>query len=485
MMTTKTDAELMPPPPPPPPGRALKRKGISVLEEDEYTSSIETIIERDFFPEIPKLKNQLEWVRAVNSGDVTTIRQAQLNIARRRAGLQTPAVSETPLLAATPGTQTLRTPAMTPLPTETPNLLGASPAPSLVQQQAAAAAAAAAGQPAAPKMGLDEFFSQYTSEDNDSFSQLQEQALKRKRMRYADLLEPSERPLLLEGPYSTDEYGTSGQQPEALRSWAHKPLNTLYYGHTTLKALPYTLSELEHDARAPPKRLQHKATRLPSEDEPAPPEAAADPRAAAPTAAAAAGEEQQADAAGVDPSAARQLQGTRGYVYLKTPSLAPGVEASPLMTWGDIESTPLRLEADDFPGISERDLQGPQFSMPKLTDRDTRARALAQRATASLQRKAASRGATPNIHGSTPGGRTPGAATPKALSAAGHKLIANVVRLGKKAPSADAQLRASYGTPKLPHAASTPRRGSSATPTPVRAVRSDAEAKPASLGRVS
>jgi protein DGCR14 len=33
-----------------------------------------------------------------------------------------------------------------------------------------------------------------------------------------------------------------------------------------------------------------------------------------------------------------------GYGFMGTPSPAPGVDESPLMTWGEIESTPFRLQ---------------------------------------------------------------------------------------------------------------------------------------------
>lgn len=33
-----------------------------------------------------------------------------------------------------------------------------------------------------------------------------------------------------------------------------------------------------------------------------------------------------------------------------TPSIVPGVDASPLMTWGDIEGTPMLLDARATPG---------------------------------------------------------------------------------------------------------------------------------------
>lgn len=35
-----------------------------VLDEDEWTERIEAIIERDYFPDVPKLQNKLEWLQA-------------------------------------------------------------------------------------------------------------------------------------------------------------------------------------------------------------------------------------------------------------------------------------------------------------------------------------------------------------------------------------------------------------------------------------
>jgi hypothetical protein len=48
----------MPPPAPRPP-----RPKVTVLEEDDWTEKLEAIIQRDYFPDVPKLENQLEWLR--------------------------------------------------------------------------------------------------------------------------------------------------------------------------------------------------------------------------------------------------------------------------------------------------------------------------------------------------------------------------------------------------------------------------------------
>jgi protein DGCR14 len=45
----------------------LKRKREQiVLDEDEWTDKLEAIIQRDYFPDIPKLENELEWLEVSN-----------------------------------------------------------------------------------------------------------------------------------------------------------------------------------------------------------------------------------------------------------------------------------------------------------------------------------------------------------------------------------------------------------------------------------
>lgn len=38
-----------------------------------------------------------------------------------------------------------------------------------------------------------------------------------------------------------------------------------------------------------------------------------------------------------------------GFSFVRTPSPNPGVAESPLMTWGEIEGTPFRLDGGDTP----------------------------------------------------------------------------------------------------------------------------------------
>lgn len=72
-----------------------------------------------------------------------------------------------------------------------------------------------------------------------------------------------------------------------------------------------------------------------------------------------------------------------------------GVDASPLMTWGSIEGTPMRIESDSRPFSS-----GPSFKMPKIPAREQVALRLAdQLAKATREHKTTSaRFVSPLLH---------------------------------------------------------------------------------------
>mmetsp|Transcript_18021 Transcript_18021/g.38736 ORF Transcript_18021/g.38736 Transcript_18021/m.38736 type:complete len:521 (-) Transcript_18021:634-2196(-) len=372
------DAELMPPPPPRP-----QKSSQLVLDEDQYTSKLEAIIERDFFPDIPKVKSTLEWLQAVKSGDPELIRQAQINIAHRRAGLKTPltgsgagatAFSATPLVGdtplarpgtgvwATPANHRLSTPAMTPVvggPDATP-MLGASAAAGA----AAALSAATGAEQRAPNIGLDAFLATYTSEDNASFGRIINEEQKKKRAKVSHYLEDKNRPLMLEGPGPLDEYGGSGQQPMTLQFTKHVPANALYYHKDQVRLSD---KEVAEQALGPPKQVMSRNTRFKSTD--------TEVTALEAAASAAAG---GAGAGGGTPAAGRlgttQVGGTgRDWDRLSTPSFTPGREGfSPLMTWGEIGSTPLRLDSPDdmlLPSSSGAGL-GPDFQVQDLGNRE-------------------------------------------------------------------------------------------------------------------
>lgn len=50
----------------PPPARNKRKREQVVLDEDEWTDKLEAIIQRDYFPDLPKLENQLEWLEVMH-----------------------------------------------------------------------------------------------------------------------------------------------------------------------------------------------------------------------------------------------------------------------------------------------------------------------------------------------------------------------------------------------------------------------------------
>src|SRR5689334_11394990 len=81
-----------------------KRK-LRVLEEDEFSDKIEKIIERDYFPDLPKLKAQFEYQNAVERKDFTEVERikAKFSVRARPDTVMSNAQSfETPVIR--PGT---------------------------------------------------------------------------------------------------------------------------------------------------------------------------------------------------------------------------------------------------------------------------------------------------------------------------------------------------------------------------------------------
>ncbi|KAL7593320.1 hypothetical protein Lser_V15G34871 [Lactuca serriola] len=443
-----------------------KRASSTVLDEDTYVAAIEKIIERDFFPDIPKLRDRLDWLEATRTGDPMQIRDAQLKIIERRSGKVS--VTDTEGKIRTPGSTFFRN--TTPLEFDrTPGtdsfvkdeLLNA--ARELVKED---------GSVDADSLTLDEFFRKYTSEDNDSFSKLIEKVNRKKRERYAFLLEGENRDTALiedaKKDRITDGYGTSDQPLATLEGWKYTAKNLLMYHPADRGEAPLTQDELAERLKGMTKEISKPNTRFhgkmmdskPKEDDPMSvlynPVAGGTPV-----------QWSMSDRDG-DKFKRYDLEDLRktpnpfyvesnkksdnGYTFVRTPSPAPGVDESPFITWGEIEGTPLRLEPEDTPIDIGGSGNGPQFKIPLPPSRDLKAHSLSREAARKLRDRSKMFKKPPLHRG---GSASPGART---LSPAAQKFVRNAIAKSSNS-NVDESLRASYrgSSPGL----STPKAGRS------------------------
>lgn len=474
---------LMLPPPslPPTSGRAVNpRPKALVLDEDEWALQLEGIIERDFFPDIPKLQSKLEWLQALRTRDPAALRQAQANIAQRRAGIRTP-IGATPGSFETPAASMLRAPhrGAVPTPSMTP-LMG--PYGDRIQDgahQQATDDRGETGHPseAQPPMTLDRFLSKHTSEDNASFADLLAD-MNARRWAKAPWL-------LMDATQKADEGDGAEEAADEqghLRAlpWSFQPRNRMFFDGSQQTALQ--LSSTEHAQRiaGPSKVITHRNTRFVG------PSAASHGDSGASTP----GEDGDGS---MNLAAPGQAVAGAGWGVLATPSMTPGADGdSPFMTWGDIAGTPVRLDATETPeGIGGDREDGPWFSVKETPRRESITRRMAARASTSLKRKAAGLTGTPLARQAamaaatatatgdgTQGSGTPGwaARTPRhggspaakanartPTSQAG-RLLASSLRAAARGsaaatPDADKQLRATYGHTPSRAGKSTPMRG--------------------------
>lgn len=76
-------------------------------------------------------------------------------------------------------------------------------------------------------------------------------------------------------------------------------------------------------------------------------------------------------------SMANEIPEVRGFSFVKTPSPCPGADESPLMTWGELDGTPFRLDGSETPF---RPSSGPSFRIAETSKRETIALQLAEKA---------------------------------------------------------------------------------------------------------
>ncbi|ERL86930.1 splicing factor ESS-2 homolog [Dendroctonus ponderosae] len=330
---------------------ARKRPKVQVLEEETYVEEIANIIQRDFFPELEKIKAQNEYLDAMERNDTVRLRELYMKYSGRR-----------------PPTERMPSPATF----ETPNNLHGSEEDIPQANGGAAASSAIPSQPATKPLSLDQYLNSHTSQDNESFEEILETSSRKLQEKYKYLYgveqgsEESQSKML--ALPSIQQQAAPVQKPLNLDTWGYKNRNYLMfnpdgvelsaeeelklikdkqeitYENTRLRLNPFnevqskeTINEL---AKTQAKVLDGKI--------------------------------------GVDGKELQKPETPRvgGFRLIRSPSPSPSLLASPLMTWGEIEGTPFRLDGGDTPLPRSK---GPSFKMSEPPRREQLAFALAER----------------------------------------------------------------------------------------------------------
>jgi protein DGCR14 len=377
-----TPSHLMPLPDP---------KPAKAVEEDEYVLGIEKIIQRDFFPDLGKLRVQKELALALDDQDEYRASNLAFTLAKMTGNIiEAPSEKEGIRVVDDGQGQSL---------TMNTNLR------------------------------LDQFQSNYTSEDNLSFNVLIGQENQKKKEAYGHFY-PSEQRLL----ETTSKMLIEGVS-KPINTWKHAAKSALMYGPEGAKL---TAADLPA-GRGADKSLDYASTRFKHSLAAAPPEEVLKKM----------GERahtQQvwsnmaSQTPGLFPIKGSETPSVGGWKLVPdTPDLKPGedVDPSELITWGMMESMPLLLDSG----------KGPNFSIAPTPKRDLLAKKLGEQATQSLKKKQdiMSGGSSSRKRMGTPGNSTPGGVFKKPL--ARHQspaLAALTMRLTGRSSSAASSLQASY-----------------------------------------
>ncbi|GFX57532.1 splicing factor ESS-2 homolog [Trichonephila clavipes] len=214
---------------------------------------------------------------------------------------------------------------------------------------------------------LDQFLGETTSEDNASFQSVMEKSDARHQQKYPWLYKNEEE----EQKKVTDMLALSTEpefkKPEPV-TWAYKNRNALMY---VPDGAPLTIEERLAQGH---REIHHSGTRF---ENGAP--FAADAHKEAIVEAAAHHAKLKEGRVGIDGKEIQPQESPQvnGYGFVGTPLPQPGAGDTPILTWGEIEGTPFRLDGGDTP--LPQTPSGQQFKMPQPSARERIAHSLADK----------------------------------------------------------------------------------------------------------
>jgi len=376
------------------------------LDEDKYIECLEKIIQRDFYPDLPKLRLQMEWQTAVANDDLPKMREIQqrfINKKRKASDSvepQTPNFEETPLPIDTP--------------TKKPRTAGETEEENK-------------DEPPLEERNLDSFLKKFTSEDNASFSTIMKNSSEKRKQQLWWMNEKTEQQKLIE---SSSERGAL--------SWPYDPKTQLLTYPTMIPEKAVLSGERVIEASSTrfkkPLPQTPKKSPTPKKNEEKTFEMLTDQEYTL-------GARRRAEAnkkvdlddllvpgTGSDVS---QSPKVNGFGFVVDPSSTP-TRHDPIITWGEIEGTPHLLEPTETPiNIASGD-DGPGFKLPQTPKRDQIGLDLVDKV------KARQRQSLP---------KTPRSDVLTPRSEAGQRLAEKLTRRTQK--GLDLQLRASYNSPLI------------------------------------
>lgn len=327
------------------------------MDEDTYIEKMSEIIQKDFFPHLEKLQAQNQYLDALEQNDINRMRELYAKYSSGRPVTErpiSPATFETPLRRAELD--------------ESPRISEAS------ESQKTFDESVEGNGKTVSKVGLDDYLSTHTSEDNASFEEMMIEAENKRKLKYAWLYEAEEKSkawLAIDRP-PTDVPAIEGSnpRPKQVDSWTYKNKNYIMYIPDGVELTAEEKIELAKKKQT----ITHENTRLRANpfneqqnketiDELAKSQSRAND-----------------GKIGVDGKEVVRNATPRvnGFSFVMTPSPRPGECESPLMTWGQIEGTPFRLDGGDTPLL--RTSQGPSFRIAEPPKREQLALQLAEKA---------------------------------------------------------------------------------------------------------
>lgn len=337
------------------------------------------IIQRDYFPDLPLLRAQNDYLDAQCRGDAVKLQELYGRYCKTPSivgAAESPATFETPQMHSEEG-------------------------PISARSHKSAVSMCSSGSKASSTGGisnghsLDSFLDSYTSEDNKSFHEIMEKADRKLKQKFSVLYEAEattaiEMSKSLALP-SIETQFEAIEGPRKLDMWTYKNKNYIMYVPDGVELTKEEQLEMAKNRQ----EVVHSNTRLSHQPWSDPQSKAA---ASGPAKNALMMGKVNMDGNTIETSNTPQV---RGFRFERTPSPCPGVAESPIMTWGEIEGTPFRLDGGDTP---MRNVSGPSFRINERSRRESIGMELAEKAAERMrgQKAKAMEAARRNIGAASP-----------------------------------------------------------------------------------